>query len=254
MICVRPVIVVAVAWQAVIGPLRAAEPAEVAQDRKVFRLPGLIADVDRGFIDLDATVCLREGMLELIACTRDTKEHESIVTVDARPMHIHAALLLLGVRNGNPAMTRRIEGQPPRWVVVPPRGDPVQVSLVVGKPDDPRELPISAFVRHIASGGQGGVQAGDDAAGPTRFPDTFVFAGSQVQTDEQGARRYLADDSGHVISIATFGDEVLCLPGLQSHENASLVWEVDSERLPEVGTRVTLRLRPQNVEQADNQP
>jgi hypothetical protein len=47
-----------------------------------------------------------------------------------------------------------------------------------------------------------------------------------------------------VISIATFGDELLCLPGVHSHENGSLMWQVDATELPKVGTKVTLRLRP----------
>jgi len=54
----------------------------------------------------------------------------------------------------------------------------------------------------------------------------------------------LANLSGNVISIATFGDELLCLPGVHSHANGLLAWEVDSTDLPAVGSSVILRLRP----------
>jgi hypothetical protein len=40
-------------------------------------------------VDVEAKVCLREGLLELVACTKDTKEHESLVVVEAKPSHIH---------------------------------------------------------------------------------------------------------------------------------------------------------------------
>jgi len=63
--------------------------------------------------------------------------------------------------------------------------------------------------------------------------------------DGPGPRRYLSDDSGNVISLSTFGDEVLCLPEIHSHDNRALMWRVNAKALPAVGSGVTLRLRPQ---------
>ncbi len=45
----------------------AAQPA-----RKSFTLPGLVVDFQKRCVDIEATVCLDEGMLELIACTKET--------------------------------------------------------------------------------------------------------------------------------------------------------------------------------------
>ena len=84
----------------------AAKPA-----RKNFTLPGLVVDFQKRCVDIEATICLDEGMLELIACTKETKEHESIVTITARPMHVHTALLLLGANNGNPAPKQFTEAE-----------------------------------------------------------------------------------------------------------------------------------------------
>jgi hypothetical protein len=55
----------------------------------------------------------------------------------------------------------------------------------------------------------------------------------------------LSDQSGNVISIATFGDELLCLPAIHSQNNDALMWQVNATNLPAVGSNVTLRLRPQ---------
>ena len=56
-------------------------------------------------------------------------------------------------------------------------------------------------------------------------------------------RKYACEYSGNVISISTFGDELLCLPGIHGHANDGLAWEVNSEKLPKVGTNLSLRLR-----------
>lgn len=174
--------------------------------RKHVKLPGLVIDVQERCVDIEATVCLEEGMLELVACTKGSKEHESIVAITARPMHVHTALLLLlGANNGNPAMRRPIDEQQTRWVNIPPRGDPVRVYLVFENANGKRvEHPIGAFVAR-AERSEGGF--GADA----KFPGTFLFAGSLLHGDGPGPRQYLADQSGNVISIVTFGDELLCL-------------------------------------------
>ena len=135
-----------------------------------------------------------------------------------------------------------------RWVDLPPRGQGVDVFLVFGKKDEePKEHPISKF---IMNGNDGyGAASGDVEEGePERFPtNTFLFAGSHLFGRGEGPKRYLADDSGNIISISTFGDEVLCLPGHHAKDNGALVWEVDPTDLPEVGTEVILRLRPKQA-------
>ena len=222
--------------------------ADAAQaDRPPVVLPGLTVDFAKRCVDLEATVCLDDGLLELIACTKGSKEHESIVAVTARPMHIHTALLLLGATSGQPAM--RLPGDPnggPQWVDVPPSGDPVDVSLVFEEADGrPVELPISEFLTLSDLGKDALTAAGAAAENgeESRFPDTFLFAGSQLRDNGEGPRTYLADENGNVISIATFGDEVLCLDGMHGQANDALMWQVNPDKLPQVGAPVTLRLR-----------
>lgn len=201
------------------------------------KLPGVHINLDERCVDVDSEVCLDTGSLELLACTKDTKEHESIVMVEASGMNIHTALLLLGAKPGHPAMRKIIEEDEGRWVDFPPKGGKVRVSLVMqGSTGKPVEKPISDFIRSSAA-----VEGGK----PGRFPtNTFVFAGSHLGESGAGPKKYLADGSGNIISISTFGDELLCLPTVSMHDNSSLIWEVDSEKIPKVGTKVTLRLRP----------
>jgi hypothetical protein len=83
------------------------------------KFPGVAIDVQERCVDVESAVCLHRGALELVACTKGTKEHESIVAIGAKPMHIHAALLLLGAKPGSPATRQQLGDQAGRWIEVP---------------------------------------------------------------------------------------------------------------------------------------
>jgi len=228
------------------GDKPAPEKSATKPARKNVKLPGLVIDFQKRCVDIEGSICLDEGMLELIACTKGSKEHESIVAITARPMHIHAALLLLGANNGNPAMSKAVDEQKTRWIHVPPRGDPVGVYLVFKNKDGKMvEHSISEFVARSGKRADAFGADEDDAEENIKFPGTFLFAGSHLHEDGPGPRKYLADHSGNAISIVTFGDELLCLPGMHAKGNDSLMWQVDATKLPKVGSKVMLRLRPQ---------
>ena len=221
------------------------------------KFPGVAINLQERCVDVEGAVCLRRGPLELVACTKGTKEHESIVVIEAKPMHIHAALLLLGAKPGSPATRQQLGDQAERWIDVPPSGGPVDVFLVLkGKEGKMVEHPISDFIAPSSKRSDDSVPAEQAARFPTH---TFLFAGSVLYGDGPGPRRYLSDQSGNVISIATFGDELLCLPEVHSQNNDALMWQVNATNLPAVGSNVTLRLRPQirpaaKAEKADQSP
>jgi hypothetical protein len=233
--------------------VRSDEPAAKSV-RKPVALPGLVVDFKNQCVDLEAKICLDAGYLELIACTKGSKEHESIVSVSSKALHIHTALLLLGADNGHPEMRKLVDEDNQRWVNFSPSGDPVEVMLVVKNSDGkPIEKPICDFV--VRSTGRLDEVSGDvrsnpgenakqNVGNPAVFSKVFLFAGSRLRDAGVGPKQYLADLSGNVISIATFGDEVLCLPSHQTQQNNALMWQVKPNVLPKVGTTVTLRLRP----------
>ena len=229
----------------------AAEDAPAGQDGKAsyeealkkLKLPGVEINLKEKCVDVASTVCLGEGALELIACTKDTKEHEAIVMIEAIPKHVHTALLLIGARPGNPAMRKPIDKEATRWMDIPPSGGPVDVSLVFpDKEGKIVERPISDFI--VGNDHEAGAVGGE--VKEERFPtNTFLFAGSILHGEKDGPRQYIADSSGNVISITTFGDELLCLADFHDNANGALMWQIDSTHLPAVGSKVTLRLRPQ---------
>lgn len=205
------------------------------------KLPGIELNLEERCIDVNATVCLHKGLLELVACTKGSKEHESILSIAARPMHLHTAMLLMGARPGTPAMKQVADGARPRWVSVEPAGDPIRVSMVF--PDSkgkPQEHPISQFISPAQPDAIEGIPA---KAKRVTFPSSFLFAGSHLVENGPGPKKYVCEQSGNVISISTFGDELLCLPGIHGHQNDELSWQVNPKGLPKIGEPVILRLR-----------
>lgn len=214
---------------------------EAALER--LKLPGIRINLEERCLDVEGEICLDEGMLELVACTKGSKEHESIIAIDAKAVHIHTALLLLGTKQGTPAMQKLVGGAEGRWIDIPPSGGKVDVFLVTENSKGKLvERPISDFIiRSDPAEFDSEPLEKDERAFPTH---TFLFAGSQLSEEGGGPRKYLADLSGNAISVATFGDELLCLPEVHSSVNGSLIWQANSSKLPKVGTKITLRLRP----------
>lgn len=216
-------------------------------------MPGVKINVEQWCVDVDARVCLTEGMLELIACTKNTKEHEAIIAVEAKPSHIHTALLLLRSKPGNPAMQKALDPEGTRFISIPPKGSAVGVFLVFKDANGKdAEHPISDFITSADTENETGRTAPGEGAKPVKFPThTFLFAGSILDGKAGEPRNYLCDQSGNVISLATFGDELLCLPGIHEHADSLRMWQVDGEKLPAIDSKITLRLRPQAMPPAD---
>lgn len=214
-------------------------PAPSPTLREVF--PGVRVDIASKLVEFDGMVPIDvhnpkspRVYLEVIACTYDSKEHESLVVTRAKPSQVHAAMLMIGLEPGAPGSWQVDEQS--RVTSVPPRGSPVRVTLVFNpaSPDakevDPAELVINAKTKARASSLEG--------AG-------FVFGGSRI-VEWQGRSFYDADGTGTLIGLATFGSETIAWREVFSPEAAIVepVWIADNERVPAANTPVTVRLRP----------
>ena len=63
----------------------------------------VLLDVDGKRLLLKTKVCLREGLLEMFCCLKQTKEHESILSIDSEAYTVHTGLLALAAKPGSPA-------------------------------------------------------------------------------------------------------------------------------------------------------
>lgn len=198
--------------------------------------PYIRFDVQSRTVEFDGTVPIRlddprapRVYLELIACIPDTKEHESLIVTKARPSHLHAALLAIGLEPGRPA-TWKQEGK--TMLPVPPEGPRISVELVY-KDRDGGEV-VDAPSQWVVNAETG-----------EHWPQgEWVFAGSLMK-NRQGRDVYEADGTGTLVGLTSFGTEVIAWNGVISPDSQvqEPEWIADAARVPPINTQVTVRLR-----------
>lgn len=238
---------------------------------------------------IKSEVVLREGLLEMLVCLKQTKEHESILSVDARAQVIHAGLISLGAEAGSPAKFipdyKPASGQPidifltwtdaegklhrdraQTWVrhatrryfvhklEAFPKGlklaadsdlkwdDRNKELLWYGPMTDAQRdslLKLTADVEFKAA-----IKSLYDRSQVRQMDANWVFAGSGFSVDSvTGEKRYLAE-SGDLICVANFATATIDLSVESSATNDGLMFEAFTERIPPVGTKVTIELVP----------
>ena len=98
---------------------------------------------------LKTRVVARDRVLEMFCCLKQTKEHESILALDARAAVVHAGLLALGARVGRPVRFVR-EVAPGKFVpdFHPPQGQRIGVFLQwVDKQKRRHRVPAQHWIR-----------------------------------------------------------------------------------------------------------
>lgn len=212
-------------------------PAQAEPDnfREVF--PHVRIDAEARTVEIDASVPILADdpdapnvYLELLVCTPNTREHETLLVTPARPSNIHAALLLLGLEPGKPGAWDWNEGA---LTSTPPTGPPLDIRFVYT--DD-------AGVEH-ADHPSTWIRA-HNAGEP--FPvGSWLFAGSRIVT-HNNQEFYDADGTGVVMGLTAFGSEIIAWPAMISPEanvNDPL-WTANPDTVPPLDTNVTIRISP----------
>jgi len=198
--------------------------------------PGLAVDLQRNEVRIVARVACDQGFLEQLVCLQGTREHESLLSTAVAPSAVHAGLLMLGLEPGHPG----------RWSMA----DGGSVSTV--EPEGPH---IEAFVRRIRGSTVLEAPLRDWVVGPdgSAFIAALVFAGSEVRPNPPSLARlrgpgehYVADLTGSLIGLVTFGDEVIAPTSVQPDRTdvSEPIHSARSGAMPSSGSAVTLILRP----------
>ncbi|NJL32323.1 MAG: hypothetical protein HC898_12300 [Phycisphaerales bacterium] len=182
-----------------------------------------------GHIDLEAKVVLREGKwLELLACTPGSKEHESILTVTARPSHIHLALLILGMEPGSPM---KWDWQGDEFKITPPTGPKIAITLHY---TDAQGKAVDVAAHHWIR---------NQKLDQPLTDNHWLFTGSRTEiVGDQSI--YRADVNGSAISLVNFSDDLLARPTHLTHQNDDATWAAQTDAIPPLGTSVNIRLTP----------
>ena len=180
---------------------------------------------------LEAEVCLREGFLEMFLCKKGTKEHESVVRVDADARVIHAALIAAGVPVGKPAQFLNAKGEPE---YKPATGGAVAITVHYTKGGKAVTHPAQEWIW--------------DAKAKKAMAYGWVFAGSrEVPGFGGGPAVYAANAGGEVVSISNFPDSVLEIPVEVTKDDSSLAFEAKTDRIPPLLSKVWVILEADPV-------
>jgi biopolymer transport protein ExbD len=204
----------------------AAPPASSPEVTVIKTLPGIVVDLKAKEVRLEGIVCLQKGALELLICSKGTREHESIVVVQAKPSHVTFALSLLGLGHGQPGY--RTES----GAFSPPAGAAVDILVrfsrqaADGKAETV-EVPAWKLLR--PSGSQSDLEQ----------PLQWVYVGLAGKED-----LVASDREGTVVCLSNFAEAVLDVPFASTSANADLLYEANPRIVPAVGTPVEVVLRP----------
>jgi len=199
-----------------------AESRDKPKAGRVDYAPGIVIDWSNRRVELAAEVVFREGPLELLACSPHTREHESILVVQARPLRIFEALGLIGLEPGAPPT---YDGAADRWNS--PTGQRVRIEIRVGEGQAAKTVAPDAWLWDI--------EKDRPASG-----QEWLFCGSAKWPD--GA--FGADTEGTVISVVDFPTSLIGLKQPHTAENEHLWCRANTDAIPPVGARCTLLVAP----------
>lgn len=190
-------------------------------------------DTKRKLVVVDGEVCLTQGQLEMFACPRKTKEHESVIAVYSDAMTVHAALLAVGATNGSPVKFD------PKFT--PASGSIVDITILWHDKDKkPQKTPAQEWIRNVKTQKQ--------------MESQWVFGGSGFWTDETTGKRHYQADSGDLICVSNFNTATLDIPVESSQAAGDLLFEAFTDRIPPKGTKIRLVLAPRIPMKVDEKP
>jgi hypothetical protein len=199
------------------------KPVEVSKELKKLA-ENLSIDVKNKWVVLDGIVAMREGPpLEMFACLKGTKEHESVVAIPVKAFQVHGALLAIGAKQGTP-----VQFSPDYKAAT---GHEIEVRAIWKDPKGTEhQVRAQDWIR---------VKATKKA-----MAHPFVFAGSGFWQDEETGKRYYMAEGGELICVSNFSSALMDLPVESSQSTDGLMFEAFTERIPPEDTPVRLVLMP----------
>jgi hypothetical protein len=246
---------------------------------------------------LKTKVALRDGLLEMLCCKKQTKEHEAILSLDAQAYAVHAALVAAGAEPGKPVSfspeyqaptgrkldvhltwtddkgkLQRVPAQ--NWVrhaIHRYYGEPLE-QLPEGLAI-PRESNLRYDEKHKELSWYGpmskeqrdemlalskdpayrkAIEAFHRRSQSRRMEADWVFAGSGFFVDQTTGKQLYKAEAGDLICVANFPSATVDVDVESSASGQeNLMFEAWTERIPPIGTPVTIELAPAPLDKAE---
>ena len=180
-------------------------------------------------VGLAAEVYLREGPLEIFLCKKGTKEHEAIVRVDADTRFVHLALEAAGAVPGKPTQFINPKTEEAEWKAA--TGTKINVLVHYTKGGKTFTHPAQEWIWDVKK--------------KAPLAHGWVFAGSVlIVNPDNPEQKFYGANSGDVISISNFPYSMLEIPAEISKDDANLIYEAKTEKIPPLFSKVWVILEP----------
>lgn len=224
------------------------QPEKSPHIRKLMPDMPVWIDTQRKMVIMDGEIALRAGSLEMFACLKGTKEHESVVAIPGDAFVIHAGLLAVGATQGKPVIFE------PEYK--PPSGDVIDV-LVQWKDkegkthnrraqDWVRNARTKKAMRYdwVFPGSYFWIDVAPEVLHEWQEKKDAAQAAGDPLPPEPDGRKVYAAEGGELICVSNFRSSMMDVPVPSTQENANLWFEAFTENIPPEGTKVRVFLIP----------
>ncbi len=215
--------VMAVALQMTVPRAITAQEETPAELTKLSPTGEVWFDKKRKAVVVDGQVCLREGQLEMFACPKGTKEHESVVSLNCKADEVHAGLLAAGAKPGKP-----VSFDPDYKAAT---GQVVDIYVLwKDEKGEKHQVRAQEWIK--------------DAKKEKAMGYDWVFAGSGFWKDEETGMEHYKANGGDLVCVSNFPTAMLDLPIHSSDANDELLFVAYKDHVPARGTKVRVVFIP----------
>jgi len=193
-------------------------PAMTKVGDGLYNLGNVKLDLNKKTITMNGKVNMSYGLIELLACTRIGKMHESALVIDVQPIHLQTALILLGLEFGGGI---RYQGDP-----LTPKGDRVQIWVEWDADNETQRHRAEDLIFNRSK------QSQMEHVG-------WVFTGSRMSN---GA--FMAQAVGTLITTFRDPDAIIDNPLPDGADDTAYI--VNSQVTPPKGTNIRMIITPAN--------
>lgn len=204
-----------------------------------FRANGIEVDYDSEAIALPCKLIVTNDLLEHVLVGPNGSAHESLLLTDVTPSVIHAALLMIGVNQGQNAKYIPVQPEPTeeelkagakRFTMQLPSGDGIFIYLAWTEGEETYFVRVEDVINNFQTG-------------RSMRRHRWTYLGSRfAKLRSDGPEVYMADAEQNLINLAFFTEgNTLCTASLPECE-IQTVWSANSWMLPPPGESVRLVL------------
>ncbi|MFN0009545.1 MAG: YdjY domain-containing protein [Planctomycetota bacterium] len=206
--------------------------------QKAFLEHGIHLDVERGLCSIPVTVGVRDDLLEYLLVNPQGAQHESLFLTEIVPSRLNAALLALGVAEGQNAQWKRKDPPPTPgdlrngvlpYTVESPSGDGFLLYVAWREGGEAFFFRVDDLLRNLETG-------------RSLLRHRWVFLGSRMVRFRGGEEKevFAADVEGNLVNITFFEQGNTLLTGARPECLKQNIWLANGWLLPGRGSPVEL--------------